>query len=449
MQNHEQNRFLKPTRLAWVVFFLSASFLFYKYILQLSPAVMTGELMSAYSLTGAGLGFLVGFYFYTFLLMQIPSGMLLDKFGTRKLMTGAILICALGILIFSQTHSFVVACFARLLIGFGASFATVGYMKLASIWFPPQYFAVMSGLFGAACMLGAGVTTAPLSWLVNYVGWRNTLLGCAFLGVALCAIFWFLVPEKQVKQRNEDKKAPHSTLKGLLDVLRNKSNWPLMLYNGLTFTSAAVFGGLWGVPFLMQAYGLPGTAAATSVSLVFFGVAVGSLILSWLGKYIERYRSIIIIGTIMELFFLSVIIYVPNLPLWLLNTCIFFFGMSTSGFVLSYAIAKNTNALSATATAIAVINMGDPISGAMAEPLIGKLLDLSWDGRMLDGVRVFSADAFRTGLSVLIVYLLIALVCCFLIRETVSDGKASRAPIRKRKRREKIVAATSLPQVAG
>ena len=410
---------MKPTGHAWLIFLLSASFLFYKYILQISPSVMSTELMHTYSLTGTSLGFLVGFYYYTYLIMQIPSGILLDKYGVRLVTSIAVLICALGIFLFAVTQSFFIACIARSLIGFGAAFATTSYMKSCSMWFPPHYFTLLSGLFGTACMLGAGTAEAPLAHLVNYLGWRDTLLICSLGGLVLAILFWLLVADKHSESLwpVSDKSEFH--IREVWTLFRKRSNWPLILYGGLAFTPVSVFGGLWGVPFLTTVYQLPQSVAATSISLVFFGFAVGGVVVGWIGKYHERKWPLLMMGTLSATLCLSVVLYIPQLPIGLLNTLIFGFGFGSSSFLLSYSIAKSTNSLALVGTVIGVINMGDPICGALAEPLIGKILDAHWLGQFTHGARVFSVHAYHLGLSVLIGYLVLALLCGCFIKETV------------------------------
>lgn len=418
MKKENFNIIAKPPAYAWLVFIISASFLFYKYILQISPAVMTSELMKAYSLSGTGLGFLVGFYFYTYMIMQIPSGILLDKYGTRLLTGIAILLCAIGTLLFAQAHSFALACFARLLIGFGAAFATTSYMKISSQWFPSQYFALLSGLFGTACMAGAGTAEAPIAWLINHIEWRNTLLICAIAGFILFILFWLIVAEKRNPQLlAENSRAEKFNFKQFFALFKNRSNIPLIFYGGLAFTPASVFGGLWGVPYIVAAYHLPKATAASIVSLVFFGFAIGGILIGFLGKQMKRQLPLVVGGTILAMFFLTLVILIPHMPIWLLDSCIFLFGLSSSGFLLSYTIAKNINSVALFGTVIGVINMGDPLCGAIADPLVGKILDLNWQGITVNNARIFSVHAFQLALSVLIGYLLLALLCCYFIKE--------------------------------
>src|SRR5579872_6627578 len=109
----------------WIIWAIGASFFFYKYLVQVSPSVMTTDLMKAFHIHGAGLGNLSAFYFYAYLIMQIPVGILLDKYSPRFLTSIAILVCAISTLIFSQTDSLWLACIARAFMGAGAAFAAV------------------------------------------------------------------------------------------------------------------------------------------------------------------------------------------------------------------------------------------------------------------------------------------------------------------------------------
>lgn len=402
---------------AWLVFLLSAGFLFYKYILQVSPAVMTDDFMRAFDLSGTGLGILVGFYFYTYMIMQIPSGIILDKFGPHKPTTFAIFICAVGAALLAYTNHYTLACTARLLMGFGAAFATTSYMKLASQWFAPRFFPLLSGLFGTACMLGAGTAEAPMAQLVHGVGWRNTLLVVCLAGIVLLIVFYWVA--NPIHDEDPDKFRHNTPFQWSLvkSILKQRSNLPLILYGGLAFTPATVFGGLWGVPFLQTAYHVNKTTAASSISLIFFGFALGGIIVGFIGKSSRQLVPIMTIGTTLATLFLCAVIYLPGMPYWGINVCLSLYGVFSAGFLMSYTVAKNINISTIVGTVIGVFNMGDPLCGAIADPLVGKVLDLNWHGDMINGARVFDIHAYHVALSLVIVYLLLAIFCSFFIRE--------------------------------
>lgn len=141
------------------------------------------------------------------------------------------------------------ACFGRLMIGFGAAFGTTSYMKLSDSWFPPQYFPLLSGLFGTACMAGAGTAQAPLAWLISLSNWRHALLLCAAVGFVLCLLFFLLAQDhpKSAKKISPEE-TDRFTLAHFTELFKNRSNWPLLLYGGFAFTPISVFGGLWAHP---------------------------------------------------------------------------------------------------------------------------------------------------------------------------------------------------------
>jgi len=148
---------------AWIIWFLSALFMCYKNAIEVSPSIMASELMGEFALTGAQMGNFAAFYFYAYLILQIPAGLLLDRWGPRRVTTVAIAICALGVFLFSKAQTFPVACFGRFLTGFGAAFAAVNSIKLIANWFPIGKFALMMGLMMTVGMLGAVAVARPPS----------------------------------------------------------------------------------------------------------------------------------------------------------------------------------------------------------------------------------------------------------------------------------------------
>ncbi len=167
-----KRRSLSKRLYPWLIWGLGSAFIFYKYLLEVSPSVMAADLMRVFHATGAQLGNLAGCYFYAYLLMQIPMGIFTDRFGPRRVTSLAILCCASGALLLAFAHQLTVAELARFIMGFGASVAAISCLKLTTLWFPPQRFALMAGLMMSAGMLGAVGGQAPLSIAMNHVGWR-------------------------------------------------------------------------------------------------------------------------------------------------------------------------------------------------------------------------------------------------------------------------------------
>jgi MFS family permease len=399
----------------WIVWILGASFFFYKYLVQVSPSVMTHDLMLAFHVHGVGLGNLSACYFYAYLFMQIPVGILLDKYSPRYLTAGAIFLCALSTFIFSETHSLFMACFSRALIGFGAAFAAVSCFKAASLWFAPKRFALISGMYMTAAMCGAVFGQAPLSWLVQDSGWRLSLKIVAALGMILSALYVLIIRDK--KQPITAVTAEKMTM-NLSSLLKNKQAWLLSIYSGLAFAPVSVFGGLWGVPFLQQSYGLSAPDAAWSVSWIFIGFACGAPLLGWWSDRMGKRKPIMMLGTLLAAASLMWVIYGDAFSANLISGLLFLFGFGASGFFISFAMIRETFPLMLTATVLGFMNTFDSVCEAISEPFVGIFLDWGWDGTVAAGVHQFSSLGYKIALTLLPLYLIIAMAVLFLIQET-------------------------------
>lgn len=401
----------------WIIWTIAASFFFYKYLIQVSPSVMTDDLMSAFHVHGAGLGNLSAFYFYAYLIMQIPVGIMLDRFSPRLLTTGAIFICSISTFIFSQTNTFWIACFSRAMMGAGAAFAAVSCFKLAAVWFTPKRFALVSGMFMTAAMLGAVGGQMPLSLLVQNVGWRIALEIVSAMGIFL-GIVYFLVlrdkPSKSVHTIQKQEKTSHL----FKHIVSNKQAWALSLYSGLAFAPVSVFGGLWGVPFLETTYHLSRTDAALAISCIFIGFAAGAPFWGWFSDYIQRRKPVLFIGTFSALLCLLIVLYSSNQSLPALIILLFFFGFGSSGFFTSFAMIRELFSLVLVATVLGIMNTFNSVFEALFEPLVGVILDWTWAGKTVNGMHQFSIQGYHLSLLILPLSLILSLLTLSLVKET-------------------------------
>ncbi len=173
----------------YLVCTLAALFYVYDYFIQVSPAVITNELMAAFHIGASGLSVLSACFFYAYASMQIPAGILLDRFGARRLLSSAILISGFGVTLFGMTEHFALAGFARFCIGFGSAFAFISTLFLASHWFKHQYFALIAGLVQFAGCLGSVMGEAPLAHVIDAHGWRHTMIVTGLM-TSVLAGFW-------------------------------------------------------------------------------------------------------------------------------------------------------------------------------------------------------------------------------------------------------------------
>jgi sugar phosphate permease len=404
-----------------LVISLCASFLFYKYVLQIYPSTITNTLMAEFHLTAAGLGNLAATYYYSYMIAQILVGPILDKYSARYLTSMAIFACGMGMICFAHTHSLLVAQLARIVMGIGVSFATIMYLQVAASWFHPRHYSLVSGFLPTAAMAGACFSQAPLTLAINYCGWRAALDAVGVVGVVMSLLFVLLVRDKS---RTNVAHATGLSLREIMLVFKNKQNWLLTLYSGLIFTPVAVFGSLWGNPFLQEAYNINKTTAGNMISCVFIGLAVGGPILGIISEHVANRRVMLLNCTAIALLAFSIVLYCHRIvPLWLLGLLLFVFGFVVGSVMIVYTIGKEGNSYALTATVFTMINASDAIFTSITEPGIGKLLDLSWDGSLVNGVRYFSLHNYVLCLGVLPVYLAVAGLLLFWVTEQRSTSQ--------------------------
>jgi sugar phosphate permease len=404
----------------WLIWILGATFFLSEYFARIAPGVMVPELMSAFHVNALSLGSLSAIFYIAYLAMQMPVGTLVDKFGPHRLLTVTAALCALGCFIFAGANYLGVAQISRFLIGFGASFAFVGTLKLAIIWFSPARFGLLSGLTQALGMVGAAIAAAPLALLVHYVGWRYTMGLIGILLLLLAILIGLIVRDTPnpalLKAASADKKL--TFWEAFSRVLRNPQSWLNAISVSFLYAPTAAFAELWGVSYLSRVYSTDRIVAGTAISCIFIGLAIGCPIAGWFSDKIRRRRPVMLGAAIASLLFMSLALYIPNLPIAVLCVLLFLYGVSNTGIVASYALSGEINPRRVCGTSMGFTNMASVILGACFQPIIGWLLDMQWDGKMLNGAAVYSAEAFRYAMMALPICLALSIVFSYFVKET-------------------------------
>ncbi len=382
---------------AYAAFGLAATYFGHEFVQRVSPSVVVGDLMAEFGVGAAVLGSLSAFYFYAYASMQIPVGVLMDRFGPRRLMSFAAGISALGALLFATAPAIEYAYLGRTLVGLGASFSWIGILTVATLWLPASRFSAFAGLGQAAGMAGAIFGQAPLAILVDGWGWRPALGLLSVIGAAVAAGIFVTVPDVARKTAAGETRL----MQGLRIAARNPQTWLNGIF-GLSMTGTMLaFSGLWSVSWLIAVYGFERAAAAGLTSMMFVGWAVGSPLIGWLSDRAGR-RKIFQVGSGAGMCAtLTAIIYVPALPVPVLGTLMFVNGVFASSMVLAYAAARAHNPPEASGATYGLVNTGVVGSGAIFQPLIGLFLDWNWDGAMQAGARVYSATAYEIAFAIL------------------------------------------------
>lgn len=413
----------------WLICGLGALFYSYEYLLRIAPSVMEHPLRSHFNLSATGFGFLSSIYYFAYVPMQLPVGVLLDRYGPQRLLTIACFICVVGTFLFTGTSTYWVAALGRFLVGFGSAFAFVGVLKLATIWLPENRLAMASGMTSALGPIGAMLGDNFLELFVEHIGWIKTLNSIAFFGIGLTIVLWFGIHDKQGRHRQHGTVS--SIKNGMIDlgiIIRNKQIWVNGMYGCLVYLPTTVFAELWGIPYLMHAHGLSAHAAGVVNSFLFLGFIIGAPLMGYISDRLARRKFPMLFGAAGAAVLMMVILYIPGLSESNIQYLMFFLGLLYSAQAIVFAVGRELSPGEAAGTAMAITNMIVMLGAMFLQPLVGHLLDFSLSKHVGDAAitgttvsnlqRLYSVDDYQFALSIIPLGILIAAILTFFLKET-------------------------------
>ena len=421
----DQARF---NRVRWTVFWTLIASYIMVFFHRMVPGVVAADLMQAFQTSGAALGSLAATYFYIYTALQIPSGVLADTLGPRISVTLGGLVSGAGSILFGLAPDFATASWGRFLVGLGVSVVFIGLMKSNAVWFSERQYGRIGGLTLLLGNLGSIMAAGPLALLLVEVSWRSVFVSAGIVSIAFAVLTLILVrnsPEDAgfPSIREQEGLPSHPArdqhwLRDLREVMTTRAVWPGFWVNfGLTGCFLA-FAGLWAVPLMRDLHGLDRAGASLYTTVTLAAFAIGAFKVGWISDRIGRRRPVIIAGTALSCLAWLAMILLPWGPGWSGLLIFTVLGLTAGGNVVVYAAAKEVLPARVAGMAIALVNTGLFLGAAVMQPAFGWVLDLTWDGALREGVRLYGRADYLNGLWLSFGCALIALVAAPLMRET-------------------------------
>lgn len=395
---------------------------------RVAPAVVAADLMKAFSITAASLGTLAAIYPYVFAVMALVAGSLVETLGPRLTLTSGAAAMAAGAVLFGLAPVFGVAVVGRLLIGLGASVILIAWLSLAAAWYEPQRFATISGWTQTVGNLGALTASSPLALAVEAIGWRSTfvVVGAVTFLPALAALLLVRNRPEQAPGRLDPE--PRRVAPALGDVLSsipaifaNSRSWPPVIAAAFVYATLISLLGLWGVPYLMQIYGLGRVAAANTLAWLAIGIVVGSPLIGWLSDRRLGLRKLplaVSTGLYAVCWLALVATGDARWPVTLLAPLFLVMGLTASGLILVWACVREVNDPARVGIVIGFCNAPIFLTFAILQWLTGAILDAKWAGLALGNVRIYPEAGYRTAFGVCLGLAAVALVSTLFVTET-------------------------------
>jgi MFS family permease len=353
--------------------------------------------------------------------MQLFVGVIVDRLGARKVLVSACLLCMMGLYIFIHADTLHVAKAGRFLIGFGSAFAYITVLKLVANWLPPNRFATAAGLTSAFGMSAGIFSQIYLASFVDRVGYKGALSTGLIAGLILAVILFLVVRDRPQEKRAEAKAEQltlKQTLRGLRNVLTKSETWVIGIVGLLLYLPASAFLDLWGIPYLETAYGVTSEKAAWMLSLVYFGWIIAGPLIGALSDRIRLRCLPLLVTSVFSTIFSAMAFYIPNLPMGMLYTLLFLFGITCGSHPLVFSLSREKNPEQISGTATATTNFFIMLGGVLFQPFMGKILDWHWSGKILEGIRVYTLADYKFALAVVPIGLALSCVLTLLIKET-------------------------------
>ena len=426
----KQSNFTKNI-LPWVICGLAALFYFYEFVLRVAPSIMVNDMMGQFGINAAQFGILTACYYYAYTPMQMLVGVLIDKFGPRKLLSFSIIVCFAGSFLISMLPTYLAGKISLFLMGLGSSFAFVSVIKLAVNWMPANRLAFVTGIATMLGLMGGIFAEVLMEKVVTSYGWLNAWYYMGFIGIAILILTLLFVKDHPEESKARQQESSKTCIYKLFNELKTILKKPAFLINGIvggiTFLPVSLFGSLWGIPFLEQASGLSHTTAANTLPIIFLGMAIGGPLFGLLSEKIKQRKILIQLDIIVAAILFSLILFYPTMPFIMLKVTLFAIGFMTGAQVLVFPIGVELTSKKIAGTAVAATNF----LVMFLQPFVGKVLDMQWTGKIVNGVNFYSASSYKQAMLIVPISFVIGLILTLMIKETHPGYNANKIPKRK------------------
>jgi sugar phosphate permease len=381
----------------WLVWSLIGVAYMVAYFQRVAPQTVLDRLMADFDAGASQIGMVTSAYFYGYMAMQFPAGVMVDRWGVRCTVLLSLVTSALGTFWFTSTSTVQTAATTRALIALGDALIWSSLIKFASQWFPASRFGLVAGLSQLCGYIGGLLATTPLAVLVSLVEWRG-----AFRMLTYAIITNFMVLLVFLRNHPAVPSDPERRLGSILQeaarALRRSTTWGLvMTYVGSYLTTTSL-SGVWGVPLFMQAYDLSRATASTRMFVLMVGYACGAIVLGYLAdSHVHSLRwPLMAMGAArMGLLLLIAPFVGMHLPGWIFIGCVAALGFIGGGTIpLFITSLKQTFTSAAIGVAIGLTATAGNLGGGVVQPLLGTILDHHWAGAWVEGVRLYTAEGY-------------------------------------------------------
>jgi sugar phosphate permease len=385
--------------------------------MRTEPSVLIGDLSSDFGICSASIGLIVSIAYFSYVSMQIPCGVIVDKLGARLVASICCFGCSIGVLIFGMATSVCFLELGRLLIGLFTASAYVCCGKVARDHFDRKKYALLMGAANLAGCLGGIAGSAPIAFISSQIGWRKTTFIAAAIGVLISLLALLVIPKKTESENVSGSVSENDDgLGGYRTIIKKPRIWLLGFCCAILYLPICALAELWIIPFLEVRFGISTKVASIGAITIFVGSAAGGMLSAWIAEKVNSCRKVIIPCSILVIWALWTALFSDSIDYaW----CIFFLmvsGILSASNILAYPIVCSVIPDRYSGTAVGFMNTLIMLSGIIFQPLLGKLLDFFRNG-LIDnaGHPIYTVITYRSAFLFIIIGAIFAGIAVFFI----------------------------------
>jgi len=396
---------------SWLVCIAAGLSMLYCFVQMTQFNALSHDVMTNLHLGFAKFSMLPSLYFLANVIFLLPAGILIDRFSKKNILLISLVVSIVCLLIFSCWHNFIIFSLCSFVLGICGAFAFITPLSLLANWFIHKKMALVSGIMITMGLFGAVISNAPLTYLINLIGWQDALQFNALFGGLIFIITLLVVqdcPSGMTRVKSPLK------LYGITQIIKNRQNWLFGSYASLINLVIMIFGAAFGISYLKYVFHVTESQAALSNSLLFIGAMIGPPIFGWLSDKLGKRKLPMYLGAVSSLIVMLILMCVTSLNLVLIDVLFFMLGVFTSAQVIAYPAILESNSIVHGALGLSICSTLIMAGAAIAIPLFGWLLDLHGIG----GTIAHSASDYKFALWVVPLAFVIGLILLFFGKET-------------------------------
>ncbi|WP_375327239.1 MFS transporter [Candidatus Tisiphia endosymbiont of Nemotelus uliginosus] len=387
------------------LWFFASLFFAFQFILRLPVGILREEIMQKFSIDTIAFGTLAGYYYLGYAGMQLPIGLMLDKFNFRIVTFLSILLTSLGTLAFITSTNFNFLLVSRLMIGAGSAIGFLSVAKISTAYFPLKYHALMIGFSFTFGLIGAVFGLTPMKLLFNFFGYQNTFYSLAIVALTIGIVILLVKGDSEIESKPRTDRVTNISI---FKLLLNPTILLIGIAGGLMVGALEGFSDLWAIPFFKQIYNMDDIESSFVTSFVYTGMCFGGPILAMASNLVKSSNLIIIISGLMMIVIFIILLYIPSLGFYTSCLLMFLLGIFCCYQVLIFSIVSSLVSDKSAGLAIAIANCINMAFGYFFHKLMSHAINYTWNGAIDEvGMAIYNRYDFTIAISTIP-------VCCFI-----------------------------------